>query len=65
MTVLVVRQSQSEWFPFLLLLCSVFFSLPNDDVSAAELEFSALLKWRTDGKTSRAQLFVKNDRYRV
>lgn len=65
MTVLVVRQSQSEWFPFLLLLCSVFFSLPNDNVSASELEFSALLKLRADGKTSRAQLFVKNDRYRV
>lgn len=66
MTVLVVRQSQSEWFPFLLLLYSVsFFSLSDDVVSAADLEFSALLKWRTDGKTSHAQLFVKDDRYRV
>lgn len=66
MTVLVSRQSPSEWFPFLLLLCFIFFfSLPDDDVSASELEFSAHLKWRTDGKTSRAQLFVKGDRYRV
>ena len=65
MTVLVSRQSPSEWFPFLLVLCSVFFSLPADNVFASELEFSARLKWRTDGKTSRAQLFVKGDRYRV
>ena len=66
MIVLVVRQSQSEWFPLLLLLYSVsFFSLSDDIVSAAGLEFSALLKWRIDGKTSRAQLFVKDDRYRV
>ena len=66
MTVLVSRQSQSEWFPFLLLLCSVFFfNLSDDNASAADLEFSARLKWRTDGKTSHAQLFVKDDRYRV
>ena len=66
MIVLVPRQSQSEWFPFLLLLCSVFFfNLSDDNVSAADLEFSARLKWRTDGKTSHAQLFVKDDRYRV
>ena len=66
MTVLVSHQSQSEWFPFLLLLCSVFFfNLSDDNVSAADLEFSARLKWRTDGKTSHAQLFVKDDRYRV
>lgn len=30
-----------------------------------ELEFSARLKWRTRGKTSKAQLFVKGDRYRI
>ena len=29
------------------------------------LEFSARLIWRTDGKTSKAQLFVKGDRYRI
>lgn len=29
------------------------------------IEFSARLIWRTNGKTSKAQLFVKGDRYRV
>ena len=28
-------------------------------------EFSARLIWRTEGKTSKAQLFVKKDRYRI
>ena len=28
-------------------------------------EFSAKLKWRVSGKTSKAQLFVQNDRYRI
>lgn len=28
-------------------------------------EFSARLTWRTQGKTSKAQLFVKGDRYRI
>lgn len=36
------------------------------DASVGEdLEFSALLKWRTRGKTSKSQLFVKGDRYRI
>ena len=30
-----------------------------------ELEFSARLTWRTRGKTSHAQLFVKGNRYRI
>ncbi len=29
------------------------------------VEFSARLKWRAGGKTSKAQLFVKGDRYRI
>ena len=30
-----------------------------------EIEFSARLTWRSGGKTSKAQLFVKGDRYRI
>ncbi len=37
---------------------------PNDE-TASPIEFSARLVWRTDGKTSKAQLFVKGDRYRI
>ena len=29
------------------------------------VEFSARLVWKTDGRTAKAQLFVKNDRYRI
>lgn len=31
----------------------------------SSVEFSARLIWRKDGKTSKAQLFVKGDRYRI
>lgn len=34
-------------------------------LSGRGLEFSAKLKWRSGGKTSNAQLFVKEDRYRI
>ena len=33
--------------------------------STSAIEFSARLIWRTDGKTSKSQLFVKGDRYRI
>jgi len=33
--------------------------------SESTVEFSARLVWRQDGKTSKAQLFVKGDRYRL
>jgi len=33
--------------------------------STSPVEFSARLIWRADGKTSKAQLFVKGDRYRI
>ena len=33
--------------------------------ATSPFEFSARLIWRTDGKTSKAQLFVKKDRYRI
>ena len=73
MAVMVFRSSQS-WCSLFL---SVFlFLLPLSEVRAfsqgvraprdsGELEFSALLTWRTNGKTSRAQLFVKGGRYRI
>jgi len=32
---------------------------------ASDIEFSARLIWRSGGKTSKAQLFVKGDRYRI
>ena len=32
---------------------------------ASDIEFSARLTWRSGGKTSKAQLFVKGDRYRI
>ncbi len=31
----------------------------------SSVEFSARLTWRKDGKTSKSQLFVKGDRYRI
>lgn len=31
----------------------------------SQIEFSARLTWRLEGKTSKAQLFVKGDRYRI
>ena len=33
--------------------------------TTSPIEFSARLIWRTEGKTSKAQLFVKGDRYRI
>ena len=37
----------------------------NDGQTRSPVEFSARIIWRTDGKTSKAQLFVKGDRYRI
>jgi len=42
------------------------FSAKASDVHAGkEIEFSARLKWRAGGKTSKALLFVKGNRYRI
>ncbi len=38
---------------------------PESFRSDSEIEFSARLTWRSGGKTSKAQLFVKGDRYRI
>ncbi len=52
--------------PCRLLVVFLFFMMPLADASGQqELEFSARLTWRTHGKTSQAQLFVKGDRYRI
>lgn len=59
------------WYLGLFLLA---FSLSGNQVLAldhsgstptTQIEFSAKLKWRVGGKTSKAQLFVQNDRYRI
>ncbi len=74
--VMVFRSTRSGWsrlLPVFLLsfiLMSFSGSFASDvGVPASrnvdELEFSARLTWRTNGKTSRAQLFVKGDRYRI
>ncbi len=75
MVVFVPRRSSSEWYrflPFFACLASVFL-LHLFDIHVAvaggqarqDLEFSARLAWRTGGKTSQAQLFVKGNRYRI
>ncbi|GJL65259.1 MAG: hypothetical protein NPIRA05_02300 [Nitrospirales bacterium] len=40
-------------------------ALVERTLSQSSIEFSARLVWRRDGKTSKAQLFVKGDRYRL
>ncbi len=75
MVVRVFRTTPTGWYrllPFfacLLSVCLLYFS----DVQASgagvqtprDLEFSARLTWRTGGRTSQAQLFVKGNRYRI
>jgi hypothetical protein len=62
------------WIIFLtiLLACAVDGKGPSSSAqepesfrSNNEIEFSARLIWRSGGKTSKAQLFVKGDRYRI
>ncbi len=64
----------SRWVILAVSLSSLFeFTLASTAYSSdssiakdnTEYEFSARLTWRVDGKTSRAQLFVKKDRYRI
>lgn len=74
--VMVFRSSQPGWYRFLPVFLFFMFLLPVSDVRASgsgvratqdsrELEFSCRLTWRTNGKTSHAQLFVKGNRYRI
>ena len=46
-------------------LSSVASAQEQIDPLKSPIEFSARLIWRTSGKTSKAQLFVKKDRYRI
>ena len=46
-------------------LSSVAVAEEQGDPLKDPLEFSARLLWRSSGKTSKAQLFVKKDRYRI
>lgn len=76
MAVVSFRPTKPWWYrllpvfllSFLLMLISGVFAFGADvpaSRNADELEFSARLTWRTNGKTSHAQLFVKGDRYRI
>ena len=73
---MVFRATRPAWYRFLPVFLSVFSLVPLFDVQASgsgvratqdsrELEFSCRLTWRTNGKTSHAQLFVKGNRYRI
>lgn len=76
MVVTVFRAMRPALFRLLPALLFSVLLLPLFDVQASgmgvratrdsgDLEFSARLTWRTGGKTSHAQLFVKGDRYRI
>jgi hypothetical protein len=67
--------NSSNWFRPLFISCLAFavFFLIRTAVEAQKVElsgtspveFSARLVWKTNGRTAKAQLFVKNDRYRI
>lgn len=74
--VMVFRSSRPGWSRLLFVFLFTMVLLPLSEVRASgqgvratsdsgDLEFSARLTWRTNGKTSRAQLFVKGGRYRI
>lgn len=76
MVVMVFRSPRPGWFRLLSVFLFSMLLLPLSGVHASgpdvratrdsgTLEFSARLTWRTNGKTSRAQLFVKGNRYRI
>ena len=76
MVVMVFRATRPAWSRLLPVILFSIILLPLSDAHASgpgvratrdsgELEFSARLTWRTGGKTSRAQLFVKGNRYRI
>ena len=67
--------NSSNWLRPLFISCLAFavFFLIRTAVEAQKVEFpgtspvefSARLVWKINGRTSKAQLFVKNDRYRI
>ena len=76
MVVMVFRTTPPGWHRLLSFCVFSFFLVPLSHVQASpagvqdawdagDLEFSARLTWRTGGKTSHAQLFVKGNRYRI
>ena len=76
MAVMTFRPTRPWWYRHLPVFLLCMFFLPLSEVQASgsgvramrdpgELEFSSRLTWRTNGKTSHAQLFVKGDRYRI
>ena len=76
MVVTAFRSTRSGWSRLLSVVLFFMFLLPLSGAHASgqgvratrdsgDLEFSARLTWRTNGKTSHAQLFVKGDRYRI
>lgn len=74
MVVTAFRSTRPGWSRLFSVFLLFMFLLPLSEVQASgsgvratrdELEFSARLTWRTGGKTSHAQLFVKGNRYRI
>ena len=76
MAAISFRPTRPWWYRLLPVFLFSLFLMPLDGSFAFgagahasrnvdELEFSARLTWRTNGKTSHAQLFVKGDRYRI
>ena len=67
--------NSSNWLRALFVSCIAFAALflTRTEVvaqkaallSTSPVEFSARLVWKTNGRKSKAQLFVKNDRYRI
>lgn len=71
---LIPSINSSRWVGFLLIsslvLEALFFPKPEGWTQSIALEaggkeFSARLVWNNNGRKSKAQLFVKNDRYRI
>ena len=73
MVVTTLRPTRPAWSRFLPVFLFLLFLVHFSGVHATaagvqaprDLEFSARLTWRTGGKTSHAQLFVKGNRYRI
>ena len=76
MAVISFRPTRPWWYRLLPVFLISFILMPlsgsfasgagaQESRNVDALEFSARLTWRTNGKTSHAQLFVKGDRYRI
>ena len=76
MAVMTFRPTRPWWYRHLPVFLFSFILMPlygffasgagaQESRNVDTLEFSSRLTWRTNGKTSHAQLFVKGDRYRI